>query len=68
MCHPPCLPFPSLPYPPLLLLPTKQEVGGNHGVALWGRAESGFAAMPDMDHLIFVATRMQIRMLSYPKW
>lgn len=45
-----------------------QEVGGNHGVALWGRAENGFAAMPGMDHLIFVATRMQIRMDAYPKW
>lgn len=45
-----------------------QEVGGNHGVALWGRADSGFASMPGMDHLIFVATRMQIRMEAYPKW
>ncbi|GBF96834.1 oleoyl-acyl carrier thioesterase chloroplastic-like [Raphidocelis subcapitata] len=45
-----------------------QEVGGNHGVALWGRADSGFASMPGMDHLIFVATRIQIRMESYPKW
>ncbi|WIA37458.1 hypothetical protein OEZ86_014375 [Tetradesmus obliquus] len=45
-----------------------QEVGGNHGVAMWGRANSGFAAMPGMDHLIFVATRMQIRMEAYPKW
>ncbi|KAF6251288.1 acyl-ACP thioesterase-domain-containing protein [Scenedesmus sp. NREL 46B-D3] len=44
------------------------EVGGNHGVAMWGRANSGFAAMPGMDHLIFVATRMQIRMEEYPKW
>lgn len=48
--------------------PRAQEVGGNHGVALWGRADSGFASMPGMDHLIFVATRMQIRMESYPKW
>lgn len=45
-----------------------QEVGGNHGVALWGRADSGFASMPGMDHLIFVATRIQIRMEAYPKW
>lgn len=45
-----------------------QEVGGNHGVAMWGRASSGFAAMPGMDHLIFVATRMQIRMEAYPSW
>eukprot|EP00775_Hariotina_reticulata_P013323 gene13323-13452_t len=45
-----------------------QEIGGNHGVAMWGRSSSGFAAMPGMDHLIFVATRMQIRMKSYPSW
>eukprot|EP00879_Flechtneria_rotunda_P008015 GHRR01008396.1.p1 GENE.GHRR01008396.1~~GHRR01008396.1.p1 ORF type:complete len:201 (+),score=25.43 GHRR01008396.1:244-846(+) len=45
-----------------------QEIGGNHGVAMWGRASSGFAAMPGMDHLIFVATRMQIRMEAYPNW
>jgi hypothetical protein len=50
------------------LLCRAQEVGGNHGVAMWGRANSGFAAMPGMDHLIFVATRMQIRMEAYPKW
>lgn len=47
---------------------TMQEIGGNHGVAMWGRASSGFAAMPGMDHLIFVATRMQIRMVAYPNW
>lgn len=35
---------------------------------MWGRASSGFAAMPGMDHLIFVATRMQIRMRAYPMW
>ena len=45
-----------------------QEVGGNHGVALWGRSSNGFGAMPGMDNLFFVATRMQIRMDSYPKW
>lgn len=45
-----------------------QEIGGNHGVAMWGRSSSGFAAMPGMDHLIFVATRMQIRMVAYPNW
>jgi hypothetical protein len=45
-----------------------QEVGGNHGVAMWGRSATGFASMPGMDHLIFVATRMQIRMEAYPMW
>lgn len=45
-----------------------QEVGGNHGVAMWGRSSTGFASMPGMDHLIFVATRMQIRMEAYPMW
>lgn len=45
-----------------------QEVGGNHGVAMWGRSSTGFASMPGMDHLIFVATRMQIRMEEYPMW
>lgn len=45
-----------------------QEVGGNHGVATWGRSDSGLAAMPGLEHLVFVATRMQIRMESYPKW
>jgi hypothetical protein len=48
--------------------PRAQEVGGNHGVAMWGRSSSGFASMPGMDHLIFVATRMQIRMEAYPMW
>lgn len=43
-------------------------MGGNHGVAMWGRSSSGFASMPGMDHLIFVATRMQIRMEAYPMW
>ena len=47
-----------------------QEVAGNHGVALWGRTEEGFATDPIMvaNNLIFVATRIQIRMDSYPKW
>ena len=47
-----------------------QEVAGNHGVALWGRTEEGFATDPIMvaHNLIFVATRIQIQMDSYPKW
>ena len=48
----------------------EQEVAGNHGVALWGRTEEGFATDPIMvaNNLIFVATRIQIQMDSYPKW
>ncbi len=37
-------------------------------MATWGRSDSGLAAMPGLEHLVFVATRMQIRMQSYPKW
>jgi len=45
-------------------------VAGNHGVALWGRTEEGFATDPVMVamHLIFAATRIQIEMTKYPKW
>ncbi len=47
-----------------------QEVAGNHGVAMWGRGAEGFATDPIMveNHLIFVATRIQIRMEEYPQW
>ena len=47
-----------------------QEVAGNHGVAMWGRGTEGFATDPIMveNHLIFVTTRIQIRMDSYPQW
>mmetsp|Transcript_20653 Transcript_20653/g.62236 ORF Transcript_20653/g.62236 Transcript_20653/m.62236 type:complete len:374 (-) Transcript_20653:315-1436(-) len=47
-----------------------QEVAGNHGVAMWGRGSEGFATDPIMveNHLIFVTTRIQMRMKSYPKW
>lgn len=47
-----------------------QEVAGNHGVALWGRTEEGFAIDPVMVamYLIFAATRIQIEMTTYPKW
>jgi hypothetical protein len=53
-----------------LLHQRAQEVAGNHGVALWGRTEEGFATDPIMvaNNLIFVATRIQIQMDSYPKW
>lgn len=48
----------------------RQEVAGNHGVAMWGRSEMGFATDPIMveHNLIFVVTRMQIRMDAYPQW
>lgn len=47
-----------------------QEVAGNHGVALWGRTEEGFATDPVMVamQLIFAATRIQIEMFDAPKW
>ncbi len=45
-----------------------QEVGANHGVCTWGRSDSGLAAVPGLEHLVFVATRMQIHMEAYPKW
>lgn len=45
-----------------------QEIAGNHAVGMWGRADNGFANIPSMKDLIFVMTRLQIRMLSYPKW
>lgn len=47
-----------------------QEVAGNHGVVLWGRTDTGFAADPVMveKNLIFAATRIQIQMDIYPKW
>ena len=39
-------------------------------MALWGRTEEGFATDPIMveNNLIFVATRIQIQMDTYPKW
>lgn len=47
-----------------------QEVASNHVVSMWGRSEEGFATDPEMakDNLIFVMTRMQVQMDSYPKW
>lgn len=45
-----------------------QEVAGNHAVAMWGRADNGFANMPSVKDLIFVMTRLQIRIYEYPKW
>jgi hypothetical protein len=45
-----------------------QEIAGNHAVGLWGRADNGFANVPALRDLIFVMTRLQIRMLKYPKW
>lgn len=47
-----------------------QEVAGNHAVALWGRTEEGFATEPLMVklNLIFVMTRMLIRVDDYPRW
>ena len=45
-----------------------QELAANHAVGMWGRAEKGFAGMPNAPHIIFVMTRLQIRMWQYPKW
>ncbi|GAX73594.1 hypothetical protein CEUSTIGMA_g1045.t1 [Chlamydomonas eustigma] len=45
-----------------------QELAGNHAVGMWGRAEEGFASLPNAPDIIFVMTRLQIRMNEYPKW
>lgn len=47
-----------------------QEIASNHAVAMWGRTDEGFATDPEMakQGLIFVMTRMQIQMDTYPKW
>ncbi len=47
-----------------------QEVGSNHAVWVCGRSDKGFAIDPEMaeEGLIFVMTRMQIQMDSYPSW
>ncbi|GLC41093.1 hypothetical protein PLESTB_000943700 [Pleodorina starrii] len=45
-----------------------QEVAGNHAVGVWGRTDEGFASLPSMKNVIFVMTRLQIRMHQYPKW
>lgn len=45
-----------------------QEAASNHAVAMWGRATEGFASDPAMKGLIFVMTRMQIQMETYPRW
>lgn len=45
-----------------------QELAGNHAVGMWGRAEKGFAALPNAPDIIFVMTRLQVRMTEYPKW
>ena len=54
----------------LSLVLNLQEVAGNHGVAIWGRTEGGFAADPIMveQSLIFVATRIQLQLSEYPRW
>ena len=44
-----------------------QELAGNHAVGMWGRAEKGFASLPNVPDIIFVMTRLQIRMEQYPK-
>ncbi|PNH04637.1 Oleoyl-acyl carrier protein thioesterase 2, chloroplastic [Tetrabaena socialis] len=45
-----------------------QEAAGNHAVGMWGRTDEGFASLPNMKDLIFVMTRLQVRMYEYPKW
>lgn len=47
-----------------------QEVASNHAVAMWGRSAEGFATDPALaeEGLIFVMTRMQVQMDSYPRW
>eukprot|EP00892_Ulva_mutabilis_P008675 jgi/Ulvmu1/617/UM001_0625.1 len=47
-----------------------QEAASNHIVSLRGRSEKFFAADPELAKLdlIFVLTRMQIRMHRFPRW
>lgn len=47
-----------------------QEIASNHAVAMWGRSQEGFATDPTLVDagLIFVMTRLQIQMDSYPRW
>lgn len=48
-----------------------QEVASNHAVGMWGRNDEGFASLPSDDAgtvFLFVMTRLQIRMHSYPRW
>jgi fatty acyl-ACP thioesterase A len=47
-----------------------QEVASNHAVSMWGRTQAGFATDPALadQGLIFVMTRLQIQMDSYPRW
>ncbi|GIL58555.1 hypothetical protein Vafri_13497 [Volvox africanus] len=45
-----------------------QEAAGNHAVGMWGRTDEGFANLPSMKNVIFVMTRLQVRMYQYPKW
>ena len=56
-------------YPPHWIVPRvlPQELAGNHAVGMWGRAEKGFASLPNVPDIIFVMTRLQIRMEQYPK-
>ncbi|KAG2486181.1 hypothetical protein HYH03_015144 [Edaphochlamys debaryana] len=35
---------------------------------MWGRTDEGFANLPEMKDLLFVMTRLQIRIFEYPKW
>lgn len=35
---------------------------------MWGRTDEGFANVPSLKDVLFVMTRLQIRMHEYPKW
>ena len=41
------------------------ECAGDHAVTLWGRSESGFATAEEMGSLIFVMTRLSLKMKRY---
>uniref|UniRef100_A0A1J0AJ11 Acyl-[acyl-carrier-protein] hydrolase n=1 Tax=Dunaliella tertiolecta TaxID=3047 RepID=A0A1J0AJ11_DUNTE len=45
-----------------------QEIAGNHAVGMWGRTDTGFANLPSVKDLIFVMSRLQIKMHQYPRW
>ncbi|KAG1661272.1 hypothetical protein FOA52_003730 [Chlamydomonas sp. UWO 241] len=45
-----------------------QEIAANHAVGMWGRGDKGFAGLPDAPDIVFVMTRLQVRMHAYPRW
>eukprot|EP00967_Tisochrysis_lutea_P033951 scaffold40428_cov18-Tisochrysis_lutea.AAC.1 len=57
-CTPPCT---------QMVLDEYWEIAGNHAVGMWGRTDTGFANLPSVKDLIFVMSRLQIKMHQYPR-